>query len=180
MGDYVRTMARGARDPLEPRGPEGSGGGGGACGGGAEQIYADWNQPPASAAAATGAAAAATKGAGYEKPAAGDKDKSAEPSAFQPREASVLVPIGGLRMVRGLAGLARGRLLVLAGDKGYNRTQELAGLRDPHMAVHGSFSFMVNFHAAMLYVLRKGGFRRVFQRSRRLQMESDFAPGGVS
>ena len=30
--------------------------------------------------------------------------------------------------------------------------------RDPHVAVHGSFSFMTNFHAVRLYALARGGF----------------------
>jgi hypothetical protein len=32
------------------------------------------------------------------------------------------------------------------------------GLRDPHVAVHGSFSLMVNFHGVRLYTLARGGF----------------------
>ncbi len=31
-------------------------------------------------------------------------------------------------------------------------------MRDPHVAVHGSFSFMVNFHAVKVYVSNRGGF----------------------
>lgn len=63
------------------------------------------------------------------------------------REASVLVPLGGLRLLRNALHIAGGRSLMLCGDKAYNQEEELMGLRDPHLAVHGSFSFMVNFHA---------------------------------
>ncbi len=45
-----------------------------------------------------------------------------------------------------------------AGDKAYGHEEELTGLRDPHVAVHGSFSFMVNFHAVKVYVSHRGGF----------------------
>ena len=44
------------------------------------------------------------------------------------------------------------------GDKAYGHEEELTGLRDPHVAVHGSFSFMVNFHAVKVYVTNRGGF----------------------
>lgn len=30
-----------------------------------------------------------------------------------------------------------------SGDKAYNHEEEVVGLRDPHIAIHGSFSFMV-------------------------------------
>jgi hypothetical protein len=45
-----------------------------------------------------------------------------------------------------------------AGDKAYGHEEELTGLRDPHVAIHGSFSFMVNFHAVKVYVANRGGF----------------------
>jgi hypothetical protein len=73
--------------------------------------------------------------------------------------ASILVPIGGIRAMSRVGGLSRGqRVFALCGDKAYNHEEELIGLRDPHVAVHGSFSFMVNFHAVRLYTLARGGF----------------------
>lgn len=88
---------------------------------------------------------------------------------FEDEDASCLVPIGGLRLVRNLMAMARGRLVMLVGDKvrscdstacghqpcsrrcgmsqGYNSEADMKGLRDPHIARHGSFSMMVNFHA---------------------------------
>ena len=32
-------------------------------------------------------------------------------------------------------------------SQGYNSEADMKGLRDPHIARHGSFSMMVNFHA---------------------------------
>lgn len=59
------------------------------------------------------------------------------------REASVLIPLGGFRLLRNIQHMANGRCMVLVGDKAYSQEDELAGLRDPHVAIHGSFSFMV-------------------------------------
>ena len=50
------------------------------------------------------------------------------------------------------------KFLWVAGDKCYNHERELEGLRDPHIAIHGSFSLMVNFHACRLYIENNGGF----------------------
>lgn len=73
--------------------------------------------------------------------------------------ASILVPIGGIGTLRRLAALhEKGKALLLAGDKAYNHEEELTIMRDPHVAVHGSFSFMTNFHAVRLYALARGGF----------------------
>lgn len=57
-----------------------------------------------------------------------------------------------------LADISGGKLMLMCGDKAYNHEAELSGLRDPHVAIHGSFSFMVNFHAVKLYVDSRGGF----------------------
>jgi hypothetical protein len=61
--------------------------------------------------------------------------------------ASVLIPVGGFAALSSLLALSGGRLALLVGDKGYGRLNELEGSRDPHLAVHGSVSFMVNMHA---------------------------------
>lgn len=42
--------------------------------------------------------------------------------------------------------------------QGYNYEDELVLKRDPHVAVHGSFSMMVNFHALRLFFQRLGGW----------------------
>ena len=68
-------------------------------------------------------------------------------------EASFVVPIGGLRCLRNMKNMLQGApVLWLLGDKGYAQQSQIGGVRDPHVAVHGSFSFMVNMHACKLYV----------------------------
>ena len=72
--------------------------------------------------------------------------------------ASVMVPIGGIALLRAAAALGRGRVMLLAGDKSYNHEEELTSARDPHVALHGSFSFMANFNAVRLFTLASGGW----------------------
>lgn len=72
--------------------------------------------------------------------------------------ASVLMPIGALRALRRLTSFSGGRALVLSGDKGNNNPEQFRGLMDPHIAVHGSFSVMVNYHAIGLYFISRSGF----------------------
>lgn len=74
------------------------------------------------------------------------------------RNASLLVPIGGILAIQNLKAMTGGKLFMICGDKAYNHDEELAGLRDPHVAIHGSFSFMVNFNAVKLFVDHSGGF----------------------
>jgi hypothetical protein len=75
-----------------------------------------------------------------------------------PRGASILLPIGALRALRRLSFFSNGRALVISGDKGNNSPEQFAGLMDPHIAVHGSFSLMVNYHAVGAWFTNKGGF----------------------
>ncbi|GLD97493.1 hypothetical protein PINS_up006177 [Pythium insidiosum] len=83
-------------------------------------------------------------------------DSSANPATAG---ASVLVPIGALSAMGRLSALAAGqRLVVLSGDKGNNHPEHFRGLSDPHIAVHGSFSVMVNYHAIGIYAASRGGF----------------------
>ena len=70
---------------------------------------------------------------------------------------SVLVPIGGLRCLRGFLEVSRHQLLFLCGDKAYNSVGELSGLRDPHIAIHGSFSLMVNLDFVRRFVEAQRG-----------------------
>lgn len=63
------------------------------------------------------------------------------------QDATILLPVGGLRMIRNLCTLSGDKLMLVVGDKGYNHESDLLVVRDPHVAVHGSFSFMVNMHA---------------------------------
>src|SRR5207244_1264839 len=78
----------------------------------------------------------------------GDPDLDRILAGYRERLSSgvVLFPAVALRCVRNLARLSGGRLLLLSGDKGYSR-EELLGGEEPTLAVHGSFSLMVNYHA---------------------------------
>lgn len=73
-------------------------------------------------------------------------------------EASTLLfPAVALRGMQRLAALSNGRLLLIAGDKGYVRDEELHGQEPPHLAMHGSFSLPVNLNAVCRWFQRKGG-----------------------
>jgi tetratricopeptide (TPR) repeat protein len=70
-----------------------------------------------------------------------------------------LFPIGALHGLRTLVELSGGRLLLISGDKGYAREDEIQGREEPKMALHGRcFSMMVNYHAIGLYLREQGGF----------------------
>lgn len=77
---------------------------------------------------------------------------------FRDSTASILLPIGALRALRRLSDFSRGRMLVISGDKGNNNPEQFVGLVDPHIAVHGSFSLMVNYHAIGAWFTSRGGF----------------------
>lgn len=77
---------------------------------------------------------------------------------FKQSPASILIPIGALRALRRLVTFASHRCIVISGDKGNNNPDQFSGLMDPHIAVHGSFSLMVNYHAIGLWFVSKGGF----------------------
>lgn len=72
--------------------------------------------------------------------------------------ASILLPIGALRALRKLCKFSNGRAIVISGDKGNNNPDQFIGLIDPHIAVHGSFSLMVNYHAIGAWFTNQGGF----------------------
>ena len=53
-------------------------------------------------------------------------------------------------------------MLLLSTDKGYTHLEEIDHLDHPHLAFHGSFSMMVNFHAIAKYFEQCGG-KALFQ-----------------
>ncbi len=69
----------------------------------------------------------------------------------------LLFPFTALRCVRRLADLAGGRLLLLSGDKGGTREDEVRAPGQLGLAIHGSFSMLVNYHALGAHVRRRGG-----------------------
>lgn len=72
--------------------------------------------------------------------------------------ASILLPIGALRALRHLGTFSSNCALIISGDKGNNNPEQFSGISDPHIAVHGSFSMMVNYHAIGAWFTSKGGF----------------------
>jgi tetratricopeptide (TPR) repeat protein len=78
-------------------------------------------------------------------------------------QANFLVPTGGLNLIQNVKKMTNNRFMWLLGDKAYTQECEFGGLNDPHIAFHGSFSFMANFHAIKLYVdeVCKKGFSYV-------------------
>jgi len=72
-------------------------------------------------------------------------------------EKSVLMPIVALGCIARLRALCGGRVLLLAGDKGYGQASELPPEPAPRLALHGSRSMMVNFDAIGRYARAAGG-----------------------
>ena len=74
-------------------------------------------------------------------------------------EASVLMPIAGIRVVNALQKLSVGRLLLLGLDKGITTRGRVEGWFDqPFVAHSGVFSYLVNFDAMRRWFEAKGGF----------------------
>jgi tetratricopeptide (TPR) repeat protein len=70
---------------------------------------------------------------------------------------ALLFPHIALGCIKRLRALSRGRLLLISSDKGYIREDALIGRQGPELALHGSFSLMVNYHAIAQYFLNCGG-----------------------
>lgn len=89
----------------------------------------------------------------------GDPDLDAILLDYQERlgRTSILFPSAGVRCLRALRDLAGGRLLVISGDKGVHREEDLLDRQDPVPARHGSLSLTVNYHALARYVEAQGG-----------------------
>ena len=71
---------------------------------------------------------------------------------------SFLIPIGAIQLIKTFHRLSRGHFALLAGDKAYSAMSEMRGVREPHIAIHGSFSLMVNFDAVDHAVKALSGF----------------------
>ncbi len=72
-------------------------------------------------------------------------------------EASFSVPVAALRCCERLRRLSRGRLLLLASDKGYVQLDQFKRSDCPEITVHGSISLAVNFDAIGRYFRCFGG-----------------------
>ena len=66
-------------------------------------------------------------------------------------------PSVAMRCLQRLNRWARGPMLVLSGDKAWDREESLGGRGEPRVTMHGSLSMMVNHHALARMVLRAGG-----------------------
>jgi tetratricopeptide (TPR) repeat protein len=66
-------------------------------------------------------------------------------------------PIGGLRVIRNLQTLSNHNLVLLSSDKAYAAVEHMLLEPQHHFAVHGSFSYMVNYDAIGRYFKNSGG-----------------------
>lgn len=88
-----------------------------------------------------------------ERPVSGDYygdpelDAILREHAERLKDTAFLFPLAAVRCLRHLVKLARGRLLLLSGDKGYCREELADGRGEPGLTLHGSFSLMVNYYA---------------------------------
>jgi tetratricopeptide (TPR) repeat protein len=72
-------------------------------------------------------------------------------------DTAFLFPCAALRCIENLSNLSDGRLLLISGDKGYSREEDLLCRGEPEITRHGSFSMMVNYDAIGKYILKHGG-----------------------
>jgi hypothetical protein len=74
-------------------------------------------------------------------------------------EASVIFPIGAMRVIANLINLSNRELVLFASDKGFKglESRQIQGLWPQRFSVHGSFSFDVNFDAIGRYFEHHGG-----------------------
>lgn len=72
-------------------------------------------------------------------------------------DTSVHFPIAGLRCCKLLRAWSRGQLLMITGDKGYIHDEDLLDRGPPGLAMHGSFSMSVDYHAIAAYFRAAGG-----------------------
>jgi hypothetical protein len=73
-------------------------------------------------------------------------------------QASLTLPVAGIRCLEALAGLAGGRMLLLSIDKGITTPGRLEGwFKQPFVAHDGVFSYAVNYDALRRHFEAKGG-----------------------
>eukprot|EP00823_Brevimastigomonas_motovehiculus_P004294 TRINITY_DN279_c0_g4_i1.p1 TRINITY_DN279_c0_g4~~TRINITY_DN279_c0_g4_i1.p1 ORF type:complete len:650 (-),score=90.45 TRINITY_DN279_c0_g4_i1:36-1985(-) len=76
------------------------------------------------------------------------------------RNSTIIMPVGAFSCIRNLLALANNRLTILSADKAYIQAHEMKGFRHPHIALHGSFSMMMNYYVVQKYFESLGGFSR--------------------
>lgn len=67
------------------------------------------------------------------------------------------VPVGAFKAIHYFEELSKGRLMLIAGDQGYATIEQLKNSNEPRLAIHGSFSMAVNYHAIRYYFDHKKG-----------------------
>ncbi len=72
-------------------------------------------------------------------------------------ETYIFFPRIGMNCLANLMALSSGGLVLLTMDKGNHELEALIGNKEPDMVTHGSFSFLVNFHALTSYCLLENG-----------------------
>ena len=71
---------------------------------------------------------------------------------------TLLFPYGALSNLSNLYKLSHGNFILFCADKAYSQESDLVAAKgNPHLASHGSFSFMTNFHSLAKYVEIRGG-----------------------
>lgn len=72
-------------------------------------------------------------------------------------ETTILFPATTMRCLDRMARWSNGRMLLLTADRGEQREEDLGRPTGLGLAVHGSISFPVNYHAIAEYVVKRGG-----------------------
>lgn len=72
-------------------------------------------------------------------------------------ETTFLFPCGACQVLRTFRQLSHSRLLLLAGDQGVCTEKQVQRWKDPSVALHGSFSIAVNYHALAVLINRLNG-----------------------
>jgi hypothetical protein len=73
-------------------------------------------------------------------------------------DTTILVPIGGMRILDRFRSLTTGPVCTLVADKGHTRPRELCGQESPAIVWHGgAFSVMVNFDLLARWIRQRGG-----------------------
>jgi len=85
------------------------------------------------------------------------KQYFSECSGLGDAAASFILPVGGMKMLYNLSKLCENRMIMITSDKGTFNPDNFYGLKDPFIAVDGTLSLMVNYHALRLYFLKQGG-----------------------
>jgi len=72
-------------------------------------------------------------------------------------DTAFLFPCAALQCIENFSRISGGRILLLSGDRGYSREEDLLDREEPEITKHGSFSMMVNYHAIGKYIQKQGG-----------------------